>query len=425
MLSHVTLALLASTGFGGGYGRIDPVGTLQAVRPIGTITADQLDAAIEQVQPGAGGLLLSAPSDVGLFKISYTARGYDGSPTRLSGLVALPKNGAPKGWVLYCHGTQADRSLSPSRFNPAAKPGETFLPIAAFSNAGYGVFMPDYIGLGDSPGIHPYPLSRINAWAGIDMIPAAQTVARQQRIAVGRDLYVTGYSEGGAVAMWTARQLQGTRFTPKAAAPLSGPYDLTDTTLRSVIATQSNKAYLALRFFLVAYVGISSATFMPGLDLEDMFVPSFATYVPFVWNQNLPEEEIIKKLSIKGLELGAISSIRRILQPSLARAIDRRDMTHPLLQLMASHDTFNWRPTIPMLLFAIRSDYVVVAQNTTKTVRTMRGNGVGRDTLQYVMDPDTKLNHVTAMPKALILARRFFDNVAQGQRFEGLPTQPD
>ena len=67
-----------------------------------------------------------------------------------------------------------------------------------------------------------------------------------------------------------------------------------------------------------------------------------------------------------------------------------------------------------MLLIALVNDAIVTPKNTQVAMRTMRRNGVGRDTLRQSIIQDTSLNHATAMPESLLRARLFFDRGYQG-----------
>ncbi len=94
---------------------------------------------------------------IDLYKVNYRSQDDNARPVILSGLVVLPQGGAPKGLVIFNHGTTADPNVSPSRYTGGAKPAEVESVILAFASGGYAVSMPDYLGLGDHKGAHPYP----------------------------------------------------------------------------------------------------------------------------------------------------------------------------------------------------------------------------------------------------------------------------
>lgn len=172
----------------------------------GVIAAAEINQRIKTVFRNPD--LPQAANAVDLYKVSYRSRNDKNAPVVLTGLVALPKTEAPKGLVIFNHGTTTDRNMSPSRYTGGKATTETELAILAFASGGYAVAMPDYLGLGDEKGFHPYPLGAINQLSAVDIIAPARALARRQNVALGSRLFVTGYSEGGAVAMWAARELE-------------------------------------------------------------------------------------------------------------------------------------------------------------------------------------------------------------------------
>jgi len=185
---------------------------LVGVSRTGTLSAAQTNQRLKAAFENAS--LPRADQAVDFFKVRYNSRDERGRNVVLSGLLALPQKSAPKGLVIFNHDTIADRAVSPSRYNGENKASEHALATLAFASGGYAVIMPDYLGLGDHMGAHSYPSGEVNSRSAVDIISPARTIAKRRGDAVGPQLFVTGYSEGGAVSMWTQRVLQGekTRF---------------------------------------------------------------------------------------------------------------------------------------------------------------------------------------------------------------------
>jgi hypothetical protein len=351
------------------------------------------------------------PEEIRLFKALYTSRTSDNRRVTVSGLVAIPRSGAPKGVVLYYHGTTADRENVPSRYRGNPTPEETDLAILAFAGAGYMVIAPDYLGLGDHAGVHPYPLASLNSWSGIDFIKPARAIAKQNGLTVGKDLFVTGYSEGALVAMWATRKMAGMTdpdYAVTRVAPLSGSYDLSGVQAKSMIDPQSNIRWLGARVYFVAYAGRSIQKHV-GIDLTEFYSPSFASYIPYVFNQELKDKETIKKLVTKAFQLGAIRDLNRVLTLSFRNDIRDRNVLNPIIEQLVANDCYDWTPKVPMYLFCIKDDFLVPRENTLKTVTTMRERGVGPDLLQHYVFPGRKFDHMTGILPGLTLARQFFD----------------
>jgi hypothetical protein len=201
-----------------------------------------------------------ATSSVILYKVRYKSTSMKGLPVVLSGLLVLPKNGAPMGLVIYDHSTLWDRRESPSRYNGKNDIPETQDAAITFASGGYAVAMPDYLGLGDDPGVHPFPLGSVNCFSGIDMVLPCRAIAKARKTYISPRLFIAGYSEGGAVAMWTVRTLEhkpipGNFLT--AGAPMSGPYDMSGVTAVSFERSTRDPKLLAARLFLLSYMGYS------------------------------------------------------------------------------------------------------------------------------------------------------------------------
>lgn len=380
---------------------------LVAYRALSTLSATTAKTRFEKT---FGELLPGeiSPPDIQLYKTTYRARVPHGQPVLLSGLVALPRGGAPKGLIVYFHGTTADRNNVPSRFCPEAETA-----ILAFATAGYAVAAPDYLGLGDHNGIHPYPLGSVNCWSGIDLIKPARALAAKVGAFVGPKLFVTGYSEGGGVAMWAVRELDKMRDDPQlqvtSAAPLSGPYDLSGVQATAMLEAQSNVVWFGARVYFAAYVAQGMRKSAIPIDLEDYFTPSFASYIPFVFDQELPDNQTIQKLVTKALQLGAFSNLNRVLTFRFRTALKTVDVSDPLVAVLKANDCCDWKPQTPMYLVCIEDDFVVTKKNTLKAIECMRKLGVSADTVAYYIIGGRRYDHLKGAIPALLLARRYFD----------------
>ncbi len=99
---------------------------------------------------------INVANDAELFRIEYWTE-LKGHATLASGLLSLPSNAASsRGVVMYMHGTNFSRELSPSSPNRADGNQET----AVFAGNGYTVLLPDYIGLGVSTEAQAYVVAK-------------------------------------------------------------------------------------------------------------------------------------------------------------------------------------------------------------------------------------------------------------------------
>ena len=93
------------------------------------------------------------------------------------------------------------------------------------------MLMPDYIGMGESPGLHPYCHGESEATATRDMIRAARAfIADSLQMIDNGELFLTGYSQGGHAAMAAHKYFEDNNllaeFNVLGSAPCSGPYEM-------------------------------------------------------------------------------------------------------------------------------------------------------------------------------------------------------
>lgn len=374
----------------------------------GTMSVAQVQSRLQTV---FGSSISGANSQsLDLYKVRYRSQDERGRNVILSGLLVLPRGGAPKGLVIYNHGTTADRNLSPSRFRGGAQGGENELAALAFASANYAVAMPDYLGLGDHAGAHPYPLAAVNARSAIDLIAPARAVAARHGVTIGPRLFVTGYSEGGAVALWTVRVLEAQHKTMRvtASAPMSGPYDLSGAMRQSFMAPTTNTADFAFQLYFLAYT-VDSFHRNNGVRIVNYFKPAMAATINNAFGKNLSDEVIVRRLAIAAALMRANNSVQSVVTPRFWKALQTVDTRDSLIRALKNNDGLNWSPHAPMLLIALSNDRVVTESNTRNALQTMRKRGVGSNVVRATFIQDNRLTHLNALPSTLLLARRFFD----------------
>ena len=138
---------------------------------------------------------------VSYHRLVYTTT-YNGKQINASGAIAIPvcPDRSPA-IVSYQHGTMfADRD-APSESNSA-----DVFPL--FND--YIIFVPDYIGYGESKDIlHPYFIYEACVTPVIDMIIAGKKYLDDNHIPYDHDkLFLTGHSEGGYVTVAVQKELE-------------------------------------------------------------------------------------------------------------------------------------------------------------------------------------------------------------------------
>jgi hypothetical protein len=172
--------------------------------------------------------------DITVFHIRYATVGGSNEPTTASGALMVPTGGGPncsgtRPIVLYAHGTTTDRAFNIANVqDPNNVEGLTL--AAFFATQGYIVVAPNYAGYDTSTlAYHPYLIADQQSKDMIDALAAARTALRVLPGPGAQDsgkLFITGYSQGGYVAMATQRAMEAAGMPVAAAAPMSGPYAL-------------------------------------------------------------------------------------------------------------------------------------------------------------------------------------------------------
>jgi hypothetical protein len=169
--------------------------------------------------------------DVLIYKIQYETVGGANEATTASAALMVP-SGLGSGCtgarpiVMYAHGTSTDRGFDMTDLSN----DEALAMAAVFAAQGYIVVAPNYAGYDTSTlSYHPYLIAQQQSRDMIDALTAARKALPLASGTLTQDngkLYITGYSQGGYVAMATHRAMETAGMTVTAAAPMSGPYAL-------------------------------------------------------------------------------------------------------------------------------------------------------------------------------------------------------
>jgi hypothetical protein len=189
-----------------------------------------VDAATFQAQLGStasGAQLLQiagAPTcGVDFYYITFWTVGALGETTKSSGALMVPTGAAPgcsgpRPIVLYGHGTQFEKSFNiadATAFTTTNAEGAVL--AATFAAQGYIVVAPNYAGYDISTlGYHPFLNATQQSGEMIDALTAGRAALPTTFAASTSDngqLFITGYSAGGYVAMATQRAMEATGQT--------------------------------------------------------------------------------------------------------------------------------------------------------------------------------------------------------------------
>jgi hypothetical protein len=212
-------------------------GSLALDPPFRIASADAATFAAQVGATASGQQLLQLTGvpacGVDFYYLKFWTVGGAKEATLSSGALMVPTGGTgcsgPRPIVLYAHGTNTNQALNLADVTDPTNT-EGVLIAATFAAQGYIVVAPNYAGYDISTlGYHPFLDAAQQSGEMMNILAAARTALPKTFAAATTDngkLFVTGYSEGGHVAMATQRALQDAGATVTAAAPLSGPYAL-------------------------------------------------------------------------------------------------------------------------------------------------------------------------------------------------------
>lgn len=311
--------------------------------------------------------------------------------------------------VLYAHGTTTDKAFNIADLE-ASDNTEGLLMAAVFAADGYIVVAPNYVGYDSSTlGYHPYLNGDQQSKDMIDALTAARSAlptAGAPDTTDGGQLLVTGYSQGGYVAMATHRALQEMGDTVTASAPMSGPYALSafgDAIFQGQVTGRSPvNLTLIITSYQNAYGNLYSST-------TDAYEAQYATDIESLLPSTTPLGELVDQGRLPDTELfsgtppdPAYAAMTPATTPSnlapvfatgfgtdhlltndfrlaylqdadnnpdggfptLSDGLPPANPEQPLRQALKTNDQRVWTPTSPMLLCAGNADPTVLYLNT-------------------------------------------------------------
>ncbi|MGP4905657.1 alpha/beta hydrolase family protein [Psychrobacter faecalis] len=221
----------------------DKIGFNNTPQHIASFTAAQIDQELEEASEIGKAVTPDAICGVTVEKISYQTKGSAGEATNATAALMLPSGSADKCQgdrpvLLHAHGTATEKNYDFTQVGNTDNPAgvRATLMAANFAAQGYIVVVPNYAGYDTSTlDYHPYLNAKQQSEEMVTALDTARALIKQQQTANNANyvkvkdsgkLFITGYSQGGHVAMATARLLQDQNRVVTAIAPSSGPYAL-------------------------------------------------------------------------------------------------------------------------------------------------------------------------------------------------------
>src|SRR5882757_6433569 len=234
---------LLAPGCGGSTEGVSPVQTLPASRgqllsspptKLGSFSVSDLISRLSGSQMGRELIkfAFSPTCSVDTYHLEYDTVGARGEATTASAALMIPTGShprcqGPRPIVLYAHGKRTLKSFNIADLT--SQSNEEGLALATVGPArGYIVVAPNYAGYDTSSlDYHPYLNAAQQSKDMMDALTAARKALGHVLASTTTDngkLFLTGYSQGGYVAMATHKAMQAAAMSVTASAPMSGPY---------------------------------------------------------------------------------------------------------------------------------------------------------------------------------------------------------
>jgi Secretory lipase len=343
---------------------------------------------------GAAGEPVNPQYSVRLYKVVYETIDAWGGRTQASGALVLPEGtGGPLPLVSYQHGTIIQTNDAPSSMNLQ---GEISVGMA-FAMTGYAAALPDYLGLGASPGLHPYLHAASEASACLDMLRAVRWLCSTNGFPLSGKLFLCGYSQGGHATLALLREIETHatgEFTVTACAAMAGPYDLSGIITADFLSggAQPNPYYFG--YLLAAYQEVYH--FAP--SLAAILAPPYDTTLPPLLYGNAGPAQLNSAMP---------SDPAQILKPDYLNAF-KANPRHPLRLALEDNDVYAWKPLAPLRLYHCAGDQDVLIAYSQVAYETFQALGA---TQVQLIDPLPSADHDGCALPSLLAAEAWFDSL--------------
>jgi pimeloyl-ACP methyl ester carboxylesterase len=357
--------------------------------------------AQELVALGVG----NAEYGIEVYRIQYATIDPFGGPTIASGALVLPLT--PNCFhplAAYMHGTILEREGVPSRLS-----GEIIVGYF-MGGTGYVTVLPDYLGLGDSPGPHPYMHGASEASASIDMMRAAREFCDQRNVLLNGQVFLIGYSQGGHACMATHKMIQEQypdEFNVTASAPCSGPYDVSGVQAEVITSSDPYPAPYYLPYVVLSYNYVYDLVD----DLSEVMNEPYDVILPPLFEGNNgagPVDAVMPE----------VPSL--IMREDVLQAFET-DPNHFFRVALRDNDLYDWVPIAPVRMGYCEADSHVSYQNSIVCRDAMVT--LGATTVQAFSAGATFEHQDCAFP-ALLNSKNWFDTQKFPCEFNGIDERP-
>lgn len=346
--------------------------------------------------------------NVGLkgYKITYYTKNENNVLVKATGLLMYPNVNMKLSTVVSDHGTTDSRYNVPSHFKGTLTAG--FVVELSYVLNGYILMAPDYVGMGDGEGVHPYVDYATEAGATIDFVTAANKVLAQLGVKRYDEYFLAGYSQGAHAAMSTLKRLNVSNpgnLQFKYAYMGDGPYDMSETTLKkgvlekdiypfssflaNVLHSCNNTGY---KTYTNDISEVISAEYLDQYNYHVVQDNGGLLWGPFIW--------------------------RKLFTTNFIDEVTNNP-SHKFRQCLKPKDVYDWYNKTPMTLGHSTVDLAIPPENTSKTIDVQRGYYAWWDLNKYKLDSFYwgPIGHVGGIIPFVLASNAKFNTLRSGGLF--------
>ncbi|WET49844.1 T9SS type A sorting domain-containing protein [Chryseobacterium indologenes] len=346
--------------------------------------------------------------NVGLkgYKITYYTKNENNVLVKATGLLMYPNVNMKLSTVVSDHGTTDSRHNVPSNFKGALTAG--FVVELSYVLNGYILMAPDYVGMGDGDGVHPYVDYATESGATIDFVTAANKVLAQQGIKRYDEYFLAGYSQGAHAAMSTLKRLNVSNpgnLKFKYAYMGDGPYDMSETTLKKGVLEKDIypfSSFLANVLHSCNNTGYKTYT----NDISEVISAEYLDK----YNYHVVQDN-------GGLLWGPLIW-RKLFTSNFVNDVTNNP-NHKFRQCLKPKDVYDWYNKTPMTLGHSTVDLAIPPENTSKTIDVQRGYYAWWDLNKYKLDSFYwgPIGHVGGIVPFVLASNAKFNTLRSGGLF--------
>lgn len=333
-------------------GQLDYAGRVSRIESLGRYSSLDATLLLQFAGPPA---MVATIGDYYLYRVIYPTAGIRGGETLVSGLVAVPVTRRIKGIVSWHHGTKTNREFSVSQ--PTA---EGLGTAAVFAGDGFILAAADYIGLGVSTQMQGYYHWPSTVRTIVDLLSIAEVMLEGIGEQPDYDLYLTGFSQGGAATVAVQEELQRnnpTKLKVRAAAAISGAFDLRGLSLDHAIEQDDT--------FHLGFIAASfAATY--GEPLGDLVKSPYRSQLPD-WYDGSHDPEFLANNLPRHLE-------ELFTEEFLAGYASGEEIPKWFYDALRAGSTANYVPEAPLRFYYGSADTTVIPEESRQAFERIRAS---------------------------------------------------